>query len=224
LAEFTRPISIMGDCRMIAAQIEKHSSTCMSHHHDIFTNFFAEEVNVCGWQRKLSEPVYKYSALLAEHQIKIIRAVSPDEVVSILNNLLPDSQYKSAFLADVHLLTDMMCCLFDCSSVGLRLATLDHAMCPRFHKDKISGRLICTYVGKGTEWLPHNTLSDIESSHQTQKYGKGASEHEIMSAKQGDVILLKGDAWPKNEGRGAVHRSPQDSLEQRRLLLTLDPM
>ena len=209
---------------MIAAQLELSSSTYMSYHHDIFTHFFAEHINVCGWQRKLSEYVYAYSTLLAEHQIKIVREISPKEVFSELNRLLPDSQYKHAFLEDVHLLSDMMCCIFDCKSVGLRLITLEHAMCPKFHTDKISGRLICTYMGKGTQWLPHTAKGGLESLNQTKALSQMEEQHTILSAKQGDVLLLKGDAWPKNEGKGAIHRSPPNSLTQRRVLLTLDPM
>jgi len=39
---------------MIAVQPELNSTTYMSDHHDVFTHFFAEHINVCGWQRKLS--------------------------------------------------------------------------------------------------------------------------------------------------------------------------
>lgn len=209
---------------MIAAQLELNSSTYMSYHHDIFTHFFSEHINVCGWQRKLSEYVYAYSTLLAEHQIEVVREISPEEVFSELNSLLPDSQYKHAFLEDVHLLSDMICCIFDCKSAGLRLITLDHAMCPKFHTDKISGRLICTYMGKGTQWLPHTTNGGLESLNEIKALRQMEEQHTILSAKQGDVLLLKGDAWPKNEGRGAIHRSPPNSLIQRRVLLTLDPM
>ena len=209
---------------MIAVQPELNSSTHMSYHHDIFTHFFTEHINVCGWQRKLSQSVYEYSTLLAEHQIKIVREISPEEAFSVLNNLLPDSQYKHAFLEDVHLLSDMMCCIFDCKSVGLRLITLDHAMCPKFHTDKISGRLICTYMGEGTQWLPNAAEDDFESLNLPKTHSQMEGKHSIFSAKQGDVLLLKGDAWPKNEGKGAIHRSPSNSLIQKRVLLTLDPM
>jgi hypothetical protein len=208
---------------MITAQLELNSTTYMSYHHDIFTHFFSEHINVCGWQRRLSHPVQAYATSLAKHQIKIVRAMSPEEVFSILNNLLPDSQNKNAFLEDVHLLSDMMCCIFDCKSVGLRLATLDHAMCPKFHTDKISGRLICTYMGEGTQWLPHAD-DDLEALDQSKTHLQKIDGLAILSAKKGDVLLLKGDAWPKNQGKGAIHRSPPSSLSQRRVLLTLDPM
>ena len=36
------------------------------------------------------------------------------------------------------------------------------------------------------------------------------------------AVLAKGEAWTNSEGFGLVHRSPQASLETKRLLLTLD--
>ena len=52
----------------------------------------------------------------------------------------------------------MFCCLFDLKRVGLRLTTLHHAMCPRFHVDNIPYRLVTTYGGTGTQWLPHQVV------------------------------------------------------------------
>jgi hypothetical protein len=124
LAEFTRPISIMGDCRMIAAQIE-NTQALICRIITIFLQISLPKRSMCVDGNASFLCLYKYSALLAEHPIKITRAMSPDEVGSILNNLSPDPQYKPAFLADLHLLTNMVCCLFDCSSVSLRLAPLD---------------------------------------------------------------------------------------------------
>jgi hypothetical protein len=38
-------------------------------------------------------------------------------------------------------------------------------------------------------------------------------------------VLLKGDAWPGNEGRGAVHRSPAvRGNDAKRVLLAIDPL
>jgi hypothetical protein len=79
-------------------------------------------------------------------------------------------------------------------------------------------------MGKGTQWSPHIAKGGLGSLNQKKALSQMEEQHTILSAKQGEVLLLKGDAWPKNEGRGAIHRSPPDSLNQRRVLLTLDPM
>ena len=100
-------------------------------------------------------------------------------------------------------------------------------MCPKFHVDKIPCRLVTTYQGIATEWLPHrvvnrtklgsgsNGLSDSES-------GLYQQESDIQQLTSGEVALLKGENWYANERAGLVHRSPQIPDGEHRLLLTLD--
>ena len=49
-----------------------------------------------------------------------------------------------------------------------------------------------------------------------------ANSSDIQQLTAGDVALLKGESWMGNEGGGLVHRSPQLSKDNKRLLLTLD--
>jgi hypothetical protein len=103
-------------------------------------------------------------------------------------------------------------------------------MCPRFHFDRIPCRLITTYHGVATEWLPHQVVdrSKLGAGNQgksDEKSGLFESANDICQLRKGDVGLLKGEFWHDNEGAGLVHRSPvqtDDSLSQSRLLLTLD--
>ena len=48
------------------------------------------------------------------------------------------------------------------------------------------------------------------------------SDKDIKYLNQGDVALLKGEAWEGNEGSGLIHRSPTLDSNSRRLLLTID--
>ena len=101
--------------------------------------------------------------------------------------------------------------------VGLRLAVLNTAMCPKFHVDRVPCRLICTYAGAGTQW---HAPEDVERLGN----GRVATRPEAAGKqlKLGDVALLKGEAWDGNEGRGLVHRSPAATKNTPRLVLTLD--
>jgi len=47
-------------------------------------------------------------------------------------------------------------------------------------------------------------------------------ESDIQQLSQGDVALLKGEAWVGNEGKGLIHRSPQLTDQACRLILTID--
>lgn len=87
------------------------------------------------------------------------------------------------------------------------LARTSDQMCPLFHVDYVSLRLIVTLLGPGTEWLANN--------HVNRKHlGKG-NNHRVLrddaliqQLKTFQVGLLKGEEYPGNHGKGLVHRSP----------------
>ena len=121
----------------------------------------------------------------------------------------------------------MFCVLLDIERVGLRLTVLDRAMCPRFHVDRVPCRLVCTYSGVTSEWLPHDLvdrskLGEGNNGQPDADSGLFQSEENINRLKIGDVALLKGELWEGNENAGLVHRSPQVSTGDKRFLLTLD--
>jgi hypothetical protein len=133
-----------------------------------------------------------------------------------------------AFCKDVAALTALYCDLFELKRVGLRLNTLDHAMCPKFHVDSVTCRLVCTYGGIGTEWL-----EDAYADRRKLGSGSGGLNDElsglildtnaIHKMPPYAIGLLKGRLWEGNEQHGAIHRSPKLALNSpRRLLLTLD--
>jgi len=47
------------------------------------------------------------------------------------------------------------------AAAGTRITTLDRAMCPRFHVDRVPVRLIVTWGGPGTQWLAGRTGTPI---------------------------------------------------------------
>jgi hypothetical protein len=100
-------------------------------------------------------------------------------------------------------------------------------MCPRFHFDRIPCRLVTTYQGAATQWLNNDVIDRDKLGAGSQ--GKPDEESgllnnlsDINQLTRGDVALLNGEHWYKNEGAGLVHRSPPVADGERRLLLTLD--
>ncbi len=152
--------------------------------------------------------------------------VSPESALTQLLNVLGSPEYQP-LAEDMAELVDMYCCLFDLERAGLRLTVLNRAMCPKFHVDGVACRLVCTYKGSATQWLPHDVvdrsklgrgsigLTDAES-------GLYQCESDIQKLSCGDVALIKGESWPNNKGAGLVHRSPALKQGERRVLLTLD--
>lgn len=117
--------------------------------------------------------------------------------------------------------------LFETSAIGLRVHTLDQAMCPRFHVDRVPVRLVCTYGGPGTEWL-HDDAADRtrlgpgHGGHPDERSRLFQDPAAIMQIATGAVALMKGETWQDNAGRGLIHRSPWLAPDQRRLIVTLD--
>ncbi len=132
-----------------------------------------------------------------------------------------------ALAEDVWTWVEVLGDLVEVRSIGVRLAKLEQAMCPGFHVDHLVLRLVCTYGGPATEFLDNASVDRTRLGHASGGLDDAQSglirpEHAIKRAAAGDVVLLKGNAWPGNEGRGAVHRSPLATLRQPRLVLTLD--
>lgn len=197
----------------------------------ILTKIYQPEVHLACWQRDLDDACLDYVQWLTERgRLLPIRLITkPKELLKQLKQDLPDHPNRDAFLSDVILLADMFACLFDMEEVGLRLSLLKQAMCPRFHVDRIGARMVCTYIGEGTEWLADEWVdrsklgrgSNGLPDHQSGLYPNHVEPHQ---ASTGDVIIMKGDTWPEHEGRGVIHRSPQCSEEKPRLFLSLDVM
>ncbi|WP_019620245.1 DUF1826 domain-containing protein [Amphritea japonica] len=196
---------------------------------EVMTAIYEEQINLVILQRPLSDDVEDYCQKLVDHNpnFNLRSAINHKKPSQSLKSLLPDLAGQSAFIEDLTLLLEMYTCLFDLEEVGLRLQVLDRAMCPRFHIDKLGCRLVSTYQGQGTEWLRNCDVDRSKlgtgnmglSDEESGLYPHAAS---IQQVNNGAVVLLKGDGWYGNEGLGAVHRSPAVSLNEKRVVVTMD--
>jgi hypothetical protein len=199
--------------------------------HTVLTDIYQEDTNMVVWKRNLANNLEQAADAIIESQptLEELLVVSPEEAFDAIKKLLGSSPEAEVLAEDIANLVDMFCCLFDLKRGALRMTVLDRAMCPRFHVDRVPCRLVTTYQGIATEWLPHNVAD--RSKLGTGNMGKpdelsGLFEHisDIQQLKSGDVGLMKGELWHNNEGAGLIHRSPQVPNNTRRLELTLDFM
>ena len=167
---------------------------------------------LCVWQRhEESLPVEGLAgqdAVVGKHTLEVLKSgQSPT---------LRGGQARKVLTADLEMLGELLCDLVGSPSFGLRVAHVSHAMCPGWHIDKVTMRIVCTYSGPGTEWLHDQTVARSALRDVTGKY---------ISAGTGDVVFLKGSGWPGNEHFGAIHRSPELSPGAGpRTVVTLDPL
>ncbi|QBF81656.1 DUF1826 domain-containing protein [Shewanella maritima] len=195
---------------------------------NVLTDIYREDTNIALWQRSLSQDVDTAVAefVAANPNFEKSVSVSPDDVVDKLDTLTIGSAPK-ALVDNIAELVEMFCCLFELEKTGLRLTVLNKAMCPRFHVDRVPCRLVTTYTGSCTEWLPHNQvnrnkLGRLAGGQSDALSGLYQSAECINQLSCGDVALIKGEEWLDNEGAGLVHRSPAVNAGEPRLLLTLD--
>ena len=91
-------------------------------------------------------------------RLQISKVIKPKDVNEILISEVGSSDDTSDLREDIFELVNMFCYLFDLKKVVFGLKVLDHAMCPRFHVNRVTCRLITTYQGIATEWLPHHLV------------------------------------------------------------------
>jgi hypothetical protein len=193
----------------------------------ILTNIYEEEVNIAVWQRDLSITLKQAVTAFIEHNplFQASMSLSAHSALSDLTEYLGDDHVGKVLSIDIAQIVDMFCYLFELKRVGLRLTVLSHAMCPRFHVDRVPCRLITTYQGAATQWLSNPVLDRSKLGHGSgglpdNKSGLYTAKESIQQMSSGDIALLKGELWEGNEGSGIVHRSP--NIKRPRLLLTLD--
>jgi hypothetical protein len=195
----------------------------------VLSNIYQSDCNIATWKRALSPQIVSSvnNFLISNNRFQLLTALSPQDAFSRIHQALGGSDVMSPLSENIAELVDMFCCLFDLEKAGLRLMALDKAMCPRFHADKVFCRLVTTYQGSATQWLPHNNIDHSKLGHGSngksdEQSGLFRTASDIQQLELGDVALLKGDAWEGNEGAGLVHRSPALIDGEQRLLLTLD--
>lgn len=189
----------------------------------VFTEALHPDVNLAVWERQLPTHIQLFAQCvlatghgLAESHVLDIHEDRPLALTGLAQGFT-DIEGHAGFVADVAWLAEAFACLTGATRVGLRVRALSKAMCPRYHVDWVSLRLITTYAGIASQWLeegamPRTGLGDADIEPEQPP-------HQLQT---GSVALFKGERWDGNQGRGIIHRSPPVEAGQARLIMTLD--
>ncbi len=190
---------------------------------------FEAGVSVAVWRRQPSAELQRFAseALSAYDMEQSLDLDASDPRITTTSPALAAAPGFAAFLADMTGLVTLFADITGAERVGWRLAALARSMCPRLHVDRVGLRLVCTYRGPGTEWLPGSAADRTFMGRGSGGRDDGESGLILDPAAIGraaafDVVLLKGEHWPGNAGNGAIHRSPAVAPGERRIVLTLD--
>jgi len=115
----------------------------------------------------------------------------------------------SLLFQDIHEILRLFQNISKANTFKLSLESISTDMCRKFHADYNQLRLLCTYVGSGTLWLPDDAQKDA------------FLKDDIQKVKTGNIALLKGKLYPN--AKPLFHRSPEiETLNEKRLLLKID--
>ncbi len=189
-------------------------------------------INVCVLRRRLPAETCAWLAdldLSGEHEASAqLRADGAGEGAKGLFRELGSAGGAALIAGDIAGLARRFARLTGEPEVVASLAIVRTDKCRKFHADYKPLRLLCTYLGPGTEWVDD---ADVDRAHLAQEVDTVELANarivpwssRIQRAHAGEVVILKGDLHPGNHGRGAVHRSPPiQAAGDRRLVLTLD--
>jgi hypothetical protein len=184
------------------------------------------DCNLVRWSRIIPDYVLQALALWA--------AKKPDNIEHVIHSPLVGAILTEADLpGDVTSwlesdLTSLSTTLFDIAkphALVVRFCVIDSDQCRKFHVDYLRYRLLATYLGPGTEWVPDEyvdraALSNPPVDPTAANAVIVKDSNEIRRAAAGDVLLMKGARHP--HGVGLVHRSPPiEGTGRARVLLTL---
>ncbi|MEM6594904.1 MAG: DUF1826 domain-containing protein [Pseudomonadota bacterium] len=168
------------------------------------------------WDREVPKRVTDWLSALDSDLLPNARVISKcDAVKQIALEFcdiagMPDAPERDWLIDDIALLAEMFSDLMQAPYMRLRLQAVTTNACRKFHRDALTGRLVCTYRGAGTQY--GTSLN-------------GEDPDPVFTTPTGAPILLRGSLWPPEPGAGLLHRSPPiEGTGETRLVLVLDPL
>lgn len=124
------------------------------------------ETSMAVWLRPMPVALQTWSDRLHPEQIPNGRVLmAPDEAGRAVDCLFslsrtPAGAGRALFKADVCDLVWRFAAASGGDMVDLRVEHVRHDACWRFHRDQVRLRMICTYRGPGTEYVPRDRYDD----------------------------------------------------------------
>jgi hypothetical protein len=150
---------------------------------------------------------------------EVQKKTAKDNIRNLLFEKLPKEIQKKIFykdwVNDMAQLCKTFCDLEESKFVSFWLST--YRGCKRYHVDNVPQRLLVTYAGQGTEWLP-NEVADIRAylnGEPNQNIVKDINKKNYIE--KWDIAIFKG-----GQG-GLLHRTPDTALSDgNSILMRLD--
>jgi len=167
--------------------------------------------NACSFFKKLLELSFNITGEISKER-------SVNDIQCLLSDNFPEEIQKDFFyetwIKDMAYLCRLFCVMEKSNHISFSISS--HRGCRRYHIDNVPLRLLVTYAGQGTEWLP-DEFADKKA------YKNGEPNENIVkdiSAKQfigeWDIAVFRGGP------EGLLHRTPDSALNNNSILMRLD--
>lgn len=131
----------------------------------------------------------------------------------ISKNIQKDVFYE-IWIDDMAKIAKLFCDIQKSNSIGLWLGS--KRGCKRYHVDIVPFRMLVTYDGQGTEWLPDEAAN-------RDAFINGESNDKIVTDRSLLQFINKWDiAIFRGGSNGIIHRTPDSALESSSVLMRLD--
>lgn len=187
---------------------------------EMLSSIHQEEKNIAICQRdilRLQNEIARFESSGLQFKTSGTKA----EILKLLFSRESDDNQFPMLFQDIAFLLEMFEEVSGANSFRIVLFTVNTNMCRRFHTDINDIRLLCTYSGQGTFWLPEEAVDRATHHHGGDNDEIVKHPELIQQALEGDVLLLKGALYPK--AKAIIHRSPSvEESGENRLLLRID--
>ena len=194
--------------------------TIACEHPKVLATILRDQVQLSIWKRTLPLCLTTWLKNLPTHQLPNLRILArhselKEQLERALDHCeMPEGPMRRIFVADIGELVSHFAAIVDSDYVDIRLETVTHNSCWKFHRDYVEARLLTTYLGPATEWVQPD-YSEQALLEQMKYSGP------IERMKTHHVSIFKGSCLGTDSG--VVHRSPPIAgTGQTRVLLCLN--
>lgn len=186
---------------------------------DVLRRIAEPGISFALWQRSLADEVSAaLAAWIDDGVLEIDRTLASEESPSIAIPELATLPPAARIQDDVEELLRELRALSGAQRIRVVLGIKTTDACRKFHTDNVRLRLITTYVGPGTDWIPAVGVDRAALQHPPDcpcdaNRAIVRDPQLVRHTSPGDVLLLKGELY--GGALGAVHRSPP--IEERGL-------
>ncbi|MFN3637294.1 MAG: DUF1826 domain-containing protein [Chloroherpetonaceae bacterium] len=177
--------------------------------------------NLAIWKRKPDANIVAFLQRHAHEELHLCQTLRASEVKAYLRDKMrkfEDEAGKWALFDDVAQTANFFAHLTNANKLHLHLEIIRTDQCRKFHRDFYPLRLLCTYLGKGTEYLENDNVNrDGETNDEIV-----CDWCKVKRLNAFEVAILKGEHG-ENVGKAIFHRSPPiEATNEFRVLLRID--